>query len=133
MRKMKGGMHQDASPQLFEKAKLLRYQKMTRHELILWEHINRKQILGQRFRRQHPISNYILDFFSLSYRLCIEVDGKSHMDEINIERDKIRTEYLISNGIKVLRFTNEEIENQIDKVVEQINLNLLNLMHAGAQ
>lgn len=126
-------MHQDANPHLFEKAKILRYQKMTRHELILWEHINKKQILGQRFRRQHPIFNYILDFFCLSYRLCIEVDGGNHSDENISEFDEFRTEYLNSLGIKVLRFTNEDIENYLPVVLEKIEQDLMILMQGQIQ
>jgi len=121
-------MHQDASPKLFEKAKFLRYKKMTHHEQILWERINKKQILGQRFRRQHPIANYILDFFSLRFRLCIEVDGESHSTEKTKEWDEIRSEYLISQGITIIRFSNTEIENQLNEVVERIKSNLMDLM-----
>lgn len=128
MRRFKGGMHQGASPNLFGKAKYLRYEKLTRHEQMLWEKIKKKQLLGQRFRRQHPIAHYILDFFCPSCRLCIEVDGCSHLLPVQIEYDENRTEYLKSISITVLRFTNEEVERDLDEVVEKIKRKIYELL-----
>lgn len=68
--------------------------------------------------RQKPLWPYIADFYCAQYRLCIEVDGSSHHSKE--EYDTQRTAYLNDNHIRVIRFTNDEIESDVDKVVEYI-------------
>ncbi len=94
----------------------------TKAEQILWEYLRRKNF-NFKFKRQNSIGPYIIDFYAPSIKLAIELDGNDHKE--NKDYDKNRTNYLKDKGIKVLRFWNSEIENDIDKVLEKIRLNLL--------
>ena len=78
-------------------------------ERFLWYHLKNK-FPGIHFRRQFPIGNYIVDFACRSKKIVIEIDGGQHNEENNIEYDKTRTEYLNSKGYKVIRFWNNEID-----------------------
>ncbi len=86
-------------------------------EKIVWEHLRAKQI-DLKFRRQHLIDKYIVDFVCLEKRLVVEIDGKYH--EQNKEQDDFRTSVLESLGYKVIRFTNEEVIANIDSVIASI-------------
>jgi very-short-patch-repair endonuclease len=77
-----------------EVRKLLRKQS-TKPEQIVWEHVRNKK-LGIKFRRQYSVGRYILDFYSVEQKLCIEIDGESHFSENAKEYDDIRTGYLVS-------------------------------------
>ncbi len=90
---------------------------MTDEEKILWEQIRRKK-LGVKFRRQHIIDIYIPDFVALTVKLIVEVDGKIHLKR-KVE-DAERTRYLESLGYKVIRFRNDEVKNDLEKVVINI-------------
>jgi very-short-patch-repair endonuclease len=94
----------------------------TQAEKLLWERL-RKDKLGVRFLRQKPLGPYIVDFYCAQYRLCIEIDGSSHNEKE--EYDENRTTYLNDHHIRVIRFTNNEIESDLDKVIECIQ-NTLN-------
>ena len=89
----------------------------TEAEKLLWEKLRGKQ-LGCRFRRQHVIDKYIVDFVCLSENLIIEVDGNVH-EKQNIY-DQQRTEVLDSLGFSVVRFSNEQIENDVANVIKMI-------------
>ena len=94
---------------------------LTPAEEMLWNQL-RKNDMGVKFRRQHIIGDYIVDFVCLKKWLVIEVDGKYHDTTEQQESDDIRTEYLAGLGFSVIRFTNEEILNDMDavlKVIEQ--------------
>jgi 5-methyltetrahydrofolate--homocysteine methyltransferase len=97
----------------------------TTSELILWEQLKSKNLKNYKFRRQHIIGQYIADFVCLSKKLIIELDGPIHQLPENQESDEIRTNWLNGQGFKVLRFKNEDVINNIDKVLEII-LNTLN-------
>jgi len=88
----------------------------------LWNHLKGKQILGLRFRPQHPIDTYIADFYCHPIKLVIEVDGGYHIlfdqKEYDIEREAV----LIEMGIKVVRYTNDEVDKDIDNVINQIKV-----------
>jgi very-short-patch-repair endonuclease len=84
-------------------------------ELELWWALRSRQIEGLKFRRQFPVGNFIVDFVCLDARLVIEVDGSQHME--NIDEDAIRTAFLESKGLKVLRFTNIDVLTNIEGVV----------------
>jgi very-short-patch-repair endonuclease len=99
---------------------------MTPAEKILWGKLRNKQVLGYRFRRQHPIKDFIVDFFCYDAMLVIEVDGEVHDQGKQIERDIERTNILRKLGIKELRFKNEEVINQLDQVIEKIEVKLQN-------
>ena len=79
-------------------------------EIILWSYLKGKQLQGYKFRRQHSIGNYIVDFYCTELKLAIELDGEQHSEERNVEYDKIRTEYLNSLGVKVLRYCQPEAD-----------------------
>ena len=92
-------------------------------EIILWSRLRRKQ-LGCRFRRQHSIGKYIVDFYCPEKKLIIEIDGWQHREENNGGYDIERTKFLESLGYKVLRFWNNEINKNIDGVALKIEDNI---------
>jgi len=112
-------MFYNAKPHIFEKAKGLR-NNMTDAELILWEKLKGKQMLGLRFRAQHPIDIFIADFYCHPIKLVIEVDGGIHKIIGQREYDIGRTAELNYWGIEVIRFANDEIEMNIKQVVKEI-------------
>jgi very-short-patch-repair endonuclease len=114
-----------AEPPILALANTLR-KGMTEAEVILWSRIRRRQLLGCKFRRQHPVHQFIADFYCHQKKLVIEVDGGYHEDPTQAERDEQRTYELEKLGIRVLRFRNEEIEKELDKVVEKIKEQLAN-------
>ncbi|HUD08621.1 MAG TPA: endonuclease domain-containing protein [Candidatus Saccharimonadales bacterium] len=96
---------------------------VTPQEIILWSRLRRSQ-LGFKFRRQHSIGKYIVDFCCPSKNLIIEVDGGQH-DEANQRRyDENRTKYFESLGFKVLRFWDNDVNNNLSSVIEEIINNL---------
>jgi very-short-patch-repair endonuclease len=107
----------DANAAIKDKAKKLR-KKMTEAEKILWSRIRNRKVNGMYFRRQHPYGIYILDFFCFEANLVIEIDGLIHLSRH--EYDLERTKYLESSGLKIIRFTNTEIENRIEWVINKI-------------
>ena len=93
---------------------------MTNQERKLWNIIRNRQFFGYRFRRQFPIGQYIVDFVCREKKIIIEIDGGQHNEINNIEYDKKRTAFLNSKGFKVIRFWNNEIDNNIDGVYEKL-------------
>ena len=115
---MKTNMHHGATPAIFETAKNLR-KIPTKAEAILWEHLRKDQI-GYRFRRQHPLSKFIIDFYCHKLKLAIELDGEIH-DQIDIKERDIEKEIILKNSnIELLRFRNDEIINSIHSVLSLI-------------
>ena len=92
--------------------------RMTRAEAILWQHLRAKQMCGLRFRRQESVGNYIADFYCVTARLVIELDGDSHSERA--ESDAQRDVILRNEGYIVLRFNNELIFNNLAGVLETI-------------
>jgi very-short-patch-repair endonuclease len=92
--------------------------EMTVAELHLWQYLRMRQILGLKFRRQHPAGKYILDFACIDAKLVIEVDGGQH-GELQVQ-DNARTVWLETQGWKVLRFWNNEVLQNTEGVVERI-------------
>ena len=92
----------------------------TNAELILWNFLNGKQLENYKFRRQHIIGQYIVDFVCLSKMLVIEIDGLIHQLPENKESDEIRTKWLNEHSFEVIRFTNDEVINDLDTVLEKI-------------
>ncbi|MBO4660335.1 MAG: glutamate-5-semialdehyde dehydrogenase [Prevotella sp.] len=93
---------------------------MTIAERILWKRLRNKQLGGLRFRRQHGFGDYVMDFYCPVLKLCIEIDGDIHqLSDVRL-KDEIRTKFLEDNGIRVLRFSNEEVYNNIDEVLNRI-------------
>ena len=92
----------------------------TKAESKLWQSLRKSQLETRKFRRQHSIDNYIVDFYCPTEKLVIEVDGEIHNNFINNENDFKRTEVLQKLGCKVIRFTNDEVFENIDLVLEAI-------------
>ena len=76
-------------------------------EIKLWSVLRNRNLEGYKFRRQHPIGNFVVDFFCVQKKLVIEIDGDSHATQE--EYDAMRTEWLQGQGCKVIRFTNEDV------------------------
>ena len=91
-------------------------------ESALWQELRNRQLCGYRFKRQHPIGNYIVDFVCLERRLVVELDGGQHLD--SVEYGVGRTAYLEDRGFCVVRFWNNQVLNEIDGVKEAILLAL---------
>jgi very-short-patch-repair endonuclease len=100
-----------------ETAKLLR-KNMTKTEELLWDKLKGKQLLGLRFRRQHPIDIFIADFYCHEARLVVEIDGEIHNDRG--EYDDGREAEIEEFNIKVIRFPNDQVINDIESVVNKI-------------
>jgi very-short-patch-repair endonuclease len=109
-------MFYGAKRTIFQNACELR-KSMTHAEKLLWERLNKNQ-LGVRFKAQHPIDIFIVDFYCHKHRLVVEVDGEIHL--LQKEYDEGRTAELERFDLKLIRFTNDEVENDIDRVVEKI-------------
>ncbi len=116
---MKKAINFGASNRIFINAKALR-NNMTYAEKLLWSRI-RNNKLGYCFRRQHPTSNYIVDFYCFKLNLVIEVDGNIHLDKTVKMEDKNKEESLNSYGLIVIRFTNEEVIKNLDGVILSIH------------
>ncbi len=95
---------------------------MTTQERKLWSIIKNRQFFNYRFRRQFPIGLYIVDFICREKKIIIEIDGGQHNEQNNIEYDNKRTEYLKSEGYNVIRFWNNEIDDNISGVYEKLKL-----------
>ena len=118
------------SPALWAKLKPLVREKRgepTPAEALLWERLRRKQIHGERFRRQYVFERFIVDFYCPAALLVVEVDGEIHQQQKDY--DAFRTEFLEALGLQVVRFTNDEVFDDIEHVVEQIEL----LVKVGVQ
>ena len=94
--------------------------RTTEAEQKLWSLLRNRQLKGKKFRRQHAIANYIVDFYCNECKLVIELDGNFHTDEIAKDYDKSRTALLTELGITVLRFWNEEVISDPARVLIRI-------------
>lgn len=106
------------SPQYVIKLAQEMRKNLTHCEKLLWDELKEKKINGSKFRRQHPVHRYILDFYCHEKKLAIEVDGNIH--KIKYDEDEFRDKYLESIGIKTIRISNVEIMEDINKVLFKI-------------
>ena len=90
----------------------------TSAEALLWTRLRKSQVCGVRFRRQHALNRYVVDFFCPAVRLVVEVDGPIH--DFQDDADGQRQSVLEKQGFRFLRFTNASIENDLDQVVREI-------------
>jgi very-short-patch-repair endonuclease len=104
-------------PALLQRAREMR-REPTEPERRLWQKVRRKQLDGYKFRRQHPIGRFILDFYCHEARLVVELDGESHA--FQEEYDAARTEWLEAQGLRVLRFPNQVVMKNMEGVLETI-------------
>ena len=112
-------MFYGAGRNIFERAHDLR-KNMTKAEIFLWNELKNRRIFGVRFRRQHPVDIFVVDFYCHELRLAIEIDGEIHLRNEISEYDDGRTHDIEKLGIKIIRFTNEQVFNEIDKVKSRI-------------
>ena len=104
------------NPNLKQPSRHLR-SEMTDAEQALWARLRRKQIMDVQFYRQKPIGRYIADFYAPKVYLVVEVDGGGHFEEETKQYDARRTEFLQTQGLKVLRFNNLEILKELEAVM----------------
>ncbi len=103
---------------------------LTTFEAILWKSLQNNQLNNHKFRRQYSVKNYIVDFYCPKEKLVIEVDGDSHfISEEAIKYDLQRTKFFNSLGIRVLRFTNVEVLNNLEGVLQTIASNFKENIH----
>ncbi|KAF0201438.1 MAG: hypothetical protein FD170_2755 [Bacteroidetes bacterium] len=112
-------LHHNASASTHNLAKCLRKTE-TEAEKILWQKIRNRKCGGLKFRRQHPFQKFILDFYCHEIGLTIEVDGGIHDNPDVLEHDSNRTFELENVGVKVLRFRNQDVLENIDEVLKCI-------------
>lgn len=112
-------MFYGATPDIFLKARLLRANE-TKAEKALWKKLSNNQLNGLRFKRQHPIDKYIADFYCHKYKLVIEIDEAYHNNQKQHENDEIRDNVMIELGLHVIRFSDNEVFNNIDNVIDKI-------------
>jgi very-short-patch-repair endonuclease len=104
-------------------AKKLRI-NFTGTEKYLWKYLRERQLEGFKFRRQHPIGKYIVDFINLERKIIIEVDGGQHLEN---NKDELRDKWLEEKGYEVLRFWDNEVLTNIEGVMESIRMKLYSL------
>jgi very-short-patch-repair endonuclease len=112
-------MYFGAKPELFRLAKVMR-NNPTNAEKVLWKFLKKFRSEGFVFRRQHPIDIFIADFYCPKIKLVVEVDGEVHFNDQMHEHDDGRTGELERFGIKVIRFTNEQVIKDQDIIIKQI-------------
>ncbi len=106
-------------PSLVQFSRQLRAQQ-TDCEHLLWQRLRSRQIANLKFRRQFPCPPYVLDFYCAELKLAIELDGGQHFETSGLIHDQRRTLYLYQQGIEVVRFSNLEVLQQMDAVLEQL-------------
>jgi len=120
-------MYYGATSETLEKAKALRKSE-TNAEKLLWKELRSKKFNGLKFRRQHPISQFIVDLYCHELKLIIEVDGMIHKNLENREYDENRMTELERFELKVIRFTNSEIEHNRTGVLHKLNEAIISLI-----
>ncbi len=105
------------SAPMLARARQLR-REQTPAEALLWEQLRNRRFMGLKFRRQHPVGRFIADFYCAQHRLVVELDGAVHQKQQGY--DDLRTEELETDGYRVLRFTNSQVEQDLEWVLEQI-------------
>ncbi len=112
-------LHAGAEPHQFKYARKLR-RKMTKAEKLLWDKLRARRFMNLKFRRQHPILEFIADFYCHQLKLIVEADGKYHEEEDTAYYDSERTKELQQYGFTVVRFSNKEILSDLDDVLSRL-------------
>jgi very-short-patch-repair endonuclease len=115
-----------------ERARSLR-KDMSESEWMLWRELRKRQVGGHRFRRQHPIGPYIVDFVCLEQRFVVEIDGGHHNEPEQAKHDERRTRWLEQEGYRLFRVWNTEVFDNLDGVVETIWAELAGLRPSSAE
>ncbi|PID86397.1 hypothetical protein CSB08_00225 [Candidatus Gracilibacteria bacterium] len=110
---------------LYNKSDLTKTRKSLRNnqtqpEKIFWDRVKTKQFFGLKFRRQYSVGRYIIDFYCKDLKLVIEIDGDSHFSEEAKLYDEERTRFLEATGLKVERFTNKEVMENIEGILQYL-------------
>jgi len=123
-RPIQRNMFYGAKGNVFNVATLLR-KNMTLAELILWKRIRERDFINVKFRRQHPIDIFIVDFYCHELKLVIEIDGEVHLNQGKKDYEIGREEDLKKYGIKIIRFSNDQILYDIEDVLVSIKVEIL--------
>ncbi len=94
--------------------------QMPKAEVLLWCQLKDRQLLGQKFRRQYSIGPYVVDFYCPALRLAIELDGDSHFADGAAKHDEVRRCCIESYGIRIVRFLNTDVYENLDGVLEAL-------------
>ncbi len=119
-------MHLLASDQGFISGRVLR-QQQTESEKVFWEAVRGNHFDGLKFRRQHPIGPFIADFYCHQYKLVIELDGSVHNEIEQQAYDQNRDKWMQEYELTVLRFTNQEVMNNLNLVQQRIRQTIMSL------
>ena len=95
-------------------------QNTTQAEALVWARLRNRQVENCKFRRQYSVQSFVLDFYCPELRLAIEIDGESHNSDEAIAYDRLRQSAIAALGIQFLRFTNQQVYEHLDTVLEQI-------------
>ncbi len=90
--------------------------------MSLWSRLRLRQVNGVRFRRQHPLGQYVVDFYAPEAKLIVEIDGGSHRDRL--EEDALRSVFLVAQGYHIIRFWNARVSSDIEGVIHEIRIEL---------
>ena len=113
-------LHEGAVGKLYQYGRELR-QESTEAEKLLWAELRSRKLNGLKFRRQHPLDKFIVDFYCNEKKLVVELDGGVHNEKINKEYDEARTAMLAGLNVIVLRFKNEDVINNMKEVLREIS------------
>jgi len=100
---------------------------MTHAEVLMWGQLKGKALEGIKFRRQHSVGDYILDFYNTELKLAVEIDGITHIYEKSKRHDKTRKDFLKNFNVSILRFENERVYHDLNNVIEEIKIEIKNL------
>lgn len=117
MRAVVGMIMSQVQKEIQKRVKDLR-SNQTGAESLLWTHLRNRQLNNLKFRRQHPIGNYIVDFYCVEAKVVVEIDGDTHLDRIDY--DQTRTEWLERQGLRVIRFSNMDVYDNPAEVLTLI-------------
>src|SRR6187402_2856064 len=113
-------LHKEAIGKLYQYGRELR-QELTQAEKMLWAELRNRKLNGLKFRRQHPLDKFIVDFYCNEKKLVVELDGDVHDEKINKEYDEARTAMLAGLNVIVLRFKNEDVTSNLKGVLRKIS------------
>lgn len=116
-------------PVLKDRRRELR-RNQTDAERAFWAKVRNKQFLGMKFFRQYSFGPYILDFYCPEKKLAVELDGGQHNQPEGRDFDLVRTDYLNTHGVEVVRFWNNEVLHEIDGVLARLELELVSRSHS---
>jgi very-short-patch-repair endonuclease len=125
-------LHAGAEPHQFKYARELR-REMTKAEKVLWDSLRARRFMNLKFRRQHPILEFIADFYCHQLKLIVEADGKYHEEDDAAYYDSERTKELQQYSFTVVRFSNKEILGDLENVLRQLTKVVAKLRNTSPQ